>query len=201
VFSADFSQSELGAPLNVFGAKNGNRRATGGPEGLRLEISAAEKAWDAVGVRTAKVQVDGDFDVQGSYRDFAASGDASTKLLVVDAASTRGEAAYVERIRIDGKDLFKFGGEVNGSLENWGFVEASGNSGDLRLVRRGGELHAYQRATENDGWLEFAPAQAAPKSMPRVVKVGVKLSAQTGRSAQVRWRALSVEGNVIRLPL
>jgi len=199
-FAADFSVREVGAPLNVFGAQNGNRRATGGAKGLWLEILAAEKAWDAVGVRTAKVTVTGDFDLRGAFRDFGSSGNASTKLLVVDAATTRGEAAYVERLRIDGKELYKFGGEIEGSLENWGFVEASGRAAELRLTRQGAELHAYQRATASDGWIEFAPPQPVPSSMPGVVKVGVKLSAEAARAAEVTWTKLVVEGNLTRLP-
>jgi hypothetical protein len=199
-FVADFSAEQVGSPFNVFGALAGKRRATGGPEGLWLQILSADKAWDAIGVRTAKVKVDGDFDLRGAFRGFLSGGNGSTKLIVVDAASTRGEAAYVERIRIDGKDLYKFGGEIEGSLENWGFVEAKGDASELRLERRGNALHAYQRMDLNSPWAEFAPPQPAPKTMPRVLKVGVKLSAEAGRAAEVTWTRLLLDGNIIRVP-
>jgi hypothetical protein len=199
-FRADFSSSQLGHPWNIFGAQNGNREVKGGAEGLWIKIADAEKAWDAVGARTAAVKVDGDFDLRGRFRDFSGKGNASAKLIVVDAKSTRGEAAYVERIQIDGKNLFKFGGEVDGSLENWGFVPTEAAGADLRLTRQGNMLHAYTRPDEKASWTEFAPAQAAPKSMPRVVKVGFKLSAEAHRSAQVRWIDLTLNGQVIRTP-
>jgi hypothetical protein len=100
-------------------------------------IAQAEKAWDAVGARTARVKVDGDFDLRGRFRDFSAKGNGSAKLIVVDATTTKGEAAYVERIQIDGKNLFKFGGDAGGSLENWGFAPTDVDRGDLRLTRQG----------------------------------------------------------------
>src|SRR5205823_14470884 len=119
-FRADFSAPELGQPWNVFGAQNGNREVKGGKDGLWIKIADAERAWDAVGARTAKLKAEGDYDLRGRFRDFSAKGNGSAKLIVVDAANPRGEAAYVERVQIDGKNLFKFGGEVEGSLENWG---------------------------------------------------------------------------------
>jgi hypothetical protein len=197
-FRADFASAELGHPWNVFGAQNGNREVKGGPEGLWIKIADAEKAWDAVGARTSKLKVDGDYDLRGRFRDFSARGNGSAKLIVVDAANPRGEAAYVERIQIDGKNLFKFGGEVDGSLENWGFVATDATSGDLRIVRLGRTLRAYARADERSPWNEFAQVQEVPKSMPKVVKFGVKLSAEAHRSAQVRWVDLTVNGQVIR---
>jgi hypothetical protein len=199
-FRADFSSAQLGHPWNIFGALNGNREVKGGAEGLWIKIADAEKAWDAVGARTAAVKVDGDFDLRGRFRDFSGRGNVSAKLIVVDAKAPRGEAAYVERIQIDGKNLFKFGGEVDGSLENWGFVPTDAVGADLRLARQGNTLHAYTRPDEKASWTEFAPAQAAPKSMPRVVKVGFKLSAEAHRSAQVRWVDLTLNGQVIRTP-
>jgi len=197
-FRDEFVTLELDTPWNVFGAQNGNRELKGGAEGLWIKIADAEKAWDAVGARTAKLKVDGDFDLRGRFQDFAARGNGSAKLIVVDAANPRGEAAYVERIQIDGKNLFKFGGEVDGSLENWGFVPTEISGADLRLVRQGRTLHAYVRPNEGTAWREFAPAQAVPRSMPRVVKVGMKLSAEAHKSAQVRWTELTLNGQVIR---
>src|SRR5882757_7349852 len=158
-FRDEFVTAEIDTPWNVFGAQNGNRELKGGAEGLWIKIADAEKAWDAVGARTAKLKVDGDFDLRGRFHDFSARGNGSTKLIVVDAASPKGEAAYVERIQIDGKNLFKFGGEVEGSLENWGFVSTEGDGGDMRLVRQGGMLHAYARPNEGSSWREFAPAE------------------------------------------
>jgi len=197
-FRADFSSAELGQPWNVFGAQSGNRQVKGGPDGLWVKIAQAEKSWDAVGARTAKVKIDGDFDLRGRFRDFSAKGNGSAKLIVVDAASTKGEAAYVERIQIDGKNLFKFGGDVGGTLENWGFTATDVDRGDLRLVRQGDTLHAYSRPDERSSWTEFAKPQAAPKTMPRVVKFGVKLSSETNLSAQVRWVDLTMNGQIIR---
>jgi hypothetical protein len=197
-FRADFSSPELGQPWNVFGAQSGNRQVKGGPDGLWVKIAQAEKAWDAVGARTAKVKIDGDFDLRGRFRDFSAKGNGSAKLIVVDAASTKGEAAYVERIQIDGKNLFKFGGDVGGTLENWGFTATDVDRGDLRLVRQGDTLHAYARPDERSAWTEFAKPQPAPKTMPRVVKFGVKLSSETNLSAQVRWIDLTMNGQLIR---
>jgi hypothetical protein len=197
-FRADFSAPELGQPWNVFGAQSGNRQVKGGPDGLWVKIAQAEKAWDAVGARTAKVKIDGDFDLRGRFRDFSAKGNGSAKLIVVDAATTKGEAAYVERIQIDGKNLFKFGGDAGGSLENWGFAPTDVDRGDLRLTRQGNTLHAYSRPDERSSWTEFAPAQPAPKTMPRVVKFGVKLSSETNLSAQVRWVDLTMNGQIIR---
>jgi hypothetical protein len=198
-FKSDFSAPELGAPWNVFGAQSGNRQVKGGPDGLWIKIAQAEKAWDAVGARTAKVKVDGDFDLRGRFRDFSAKGNGSAKLIVIDAASTKGEAAYVERIQIDGKNLFKFGGDVGGSLENWGFAPTDVDRGDLRLVRQGNTLHAYSRPDERSAWTEFAPAQPAPKSMAKVLKFGVKLSSETNLSAQVRWVEVTMNGQIVRV--
>jgi hypothetical protein len=197
-FRADFSAAELGQPWNAFGLQSGNRQVKGGPDGLWVKIAQAEKAWDAVGARTAKVKVDGDFDLRARFRDFSARGNGSAKLIVVDAATTKGEAAYVERIQIDGKNLFKFGGDVGGSLENWGFSPTDVDRGDLRLARQGNTLHAYTRPDERSSWTEFAPAQPAPKTMPRVLKFGVKLSSETNLSAQVRWVDLTMNGQIIR---
>jgi hypothetical protein len=197
-FRADFSAAELGAPWNIFGAQSGNRQVKGGPDGLWVKIAQAEKAWDAVGARTAKVKIDGDFDLRARFRDFSAKGNGSAKLIVVDAATTKGEAAYVERIQIDGKNLFKFGGDVGGSLENWGFAPTDVDRGDLRLVRQGDTLHAYTRPDERSSWTEIGKPQPAPKTMPRVVKFGVKLSSETNLSAQVRWVDLTMDGQLIR---
>ena len=69
---------------------------------------------------------------------------------------------------------------------------------DLRLVRRDWVMHAYARPDERSSWNEFAPAQPAPKSMPRTVKFGMKLSAEAHKSAQVRWVDLTLDGQVIR---
>jgi hypothetical protein len=198
VFRADFSAAQLGQPWNLFGAQNGNREVKGGADGLWIKIAEAEKAWDAVGARTATVKIDGDFDLRGRFRDFSARGNGSAKLIVVDARAPRGEAAYVERIQIDGKNLFKFGGEVEGTIENWGFVPTDVTGADLRLVRRGSVLHAYARPDERSPWNELAPAQPVPRSMPRVVKFGMKLSAEAHKSAQVRWVDLTLDGQLIR---
>jgi hypothetical protein len=169
----------------------------GDADGLLIRVVSGERPWDAVGVRTAKVKVDGDFDLRGRFVDFAVEGNGSAKLIVVDAASSRGEACYVERIQIDGKNLFKFGGEIDGNLENWGFSATDATSGDLRLVRRGDMLHAYARPGTTVNWTEFAPAQAVPKSMPGVVKFGLKLSADAQKSASVRWVDLTMNGHVV----
>ncbi len=170
----------------------------GGPDGLWIKIASAERAWDAVGARTAKLKIDGDYDLRGRFRDFSAQGNGSAKLIVVDASNPRGEAAYVERIQIDGKNLFKFGGEVEGSLENWGFVVTDVTGADLRIARLGRTLRAYTRPNERSPWNEFAQVQEIPKSMPRIVKFGVKLSAEAHKSAQVRWVELTLNGQVIR---
>jgi hypothetical protein len=196
-FRADFT-GELGNPWNVFGALNGNREVKGGKDGLWIKIADAERKWDAVGARTAKLKVEGDYDLRGRFRDFSAKGDGSAKLIVVDAGNPRGEAAYVERVQIEGKNLFKFGGEVEGSLENWGFVPTDATGGDLRIVRLGRALKAYARPDERSPWKEFAQVQEVPKSMPRVVKFGVKLSSETHKSAQVRWVELTLNGQVVR---
>jgi hypothetical protein len=198
-FRADFSGAELGHPWNIFGAQGGNREVKGGKDGLWIRIADAERAWDAVGARTAKLKAEGDYDLRGRFRDFSAKGNGSAKLIVVDAANPRGEAAYVERVQIDGKNLFKFGGEVEGSLENWGFVPTDATGGDLRIVRLGRTLRAYARPDERSSWNEFAQVQEVPKSMPRVVKFGVKLSAESHKSAQVRWVELTLNGQVVRL--
>lgn len=197
-FRADFANLEAGRLWNVFGGQNGNREVKGGGDGLWVKIRSGERPWDAVGLRTAKVKVDGDFDLRGRFRDFSAGGNGAAKLIVVDAASTKGEAAYVERIQIDGKNLFKFGGEIEGSLENWGFVSTEATGADLRLARKGDTLRAFARADENAEWKEFAPAQPAPKTMARVLKVGVKLSSDTGKAAQVRWEDFTLDGKLVR---
>jgi len=197
-FRADFANLDAGQLWNLFGGQNGNREVKGGPDGLLVKIADGEKPWDAVGLRTAKLKVDGDFDLRGRFRDFSAGGNGSAKLIVVDAASPRGEAAYVERIQIDGKNLFKFGGEVEGSLENWGFVATDATGADLRLARVGETLHAYMRADENAKWTEFTSAQPVPKTMARVLKVGVKLSSETHKAAQVRWIDLTLNGTLLR---
>jgi hypothetical protein len=197
-FRADFSPAELGHPWNVFGAQRGNREVKGGPDGLWIRIADAEKAWDAVGARTATLKVDGDFDLRGRFRDFSARGNGSAKLIVIDAMNPRGEAAYVERVQIDGKNLFKFGGEVEGSLENWGFIATDASGADLRIARSGHALRAYWRPDERSAWNGFGEAQVVPKSMPPVVKFGVKLSAEAHKSAQVRWVELTLNGQVIR---
>ena len=126
-FLTDFPKPEVGPPWNLFGVHAGNREIKGGPDGLSMRIGDAIREWDAAGARTAQIKVDGDFDLRGRFRDFSAPANGSTKLIVVDAVKPRGEAAYVERIQIDGKNLFKFGGEVDGTLANWGFVPADGN--------------------------------------------------------------------------
>jgi hypothetical protein len=197
-FRIDFKQPELGSSWNIFGAESDNRQVKVAPDGLWIKIAQAEKSWDAVGARTSRIKVDGDFDLRGRFRDFSAKGNGSAKLIVVDAANTRGEAAYVERSQIDGKNVFKFGGDVGGSLENWGFTPTDVDRGDLRLVRRGGMLHAYTRPDERSSWTEFAPAQAAPKSMARELKFGVKLSAELHLSAQVRWTEITMNGQIVR---
>jgi hypothetical protein len=197
-FQADFAHLDVDRLWNVFGGLNGNREVKGDADGLLVKIADAERPWDAVGLRTSKLKVDGDFDLRGRFRDFTAGGNGSAKLIVVDAASPRGEAAYVERIQIDGKNLFKFGGEVEGSLENWGFVPTDTTSGDLRLTRVGEMLHAYARPDEKSPWKEFAAPQPAPKSMARTLKVGVKLSAETHKSAEVRWVDLTLNGTLLR---
>lgn len=197
-FRADFPNLDASRLWNVFGGQNGNREVKGDADGLWVKIADAEKPWDAVGLRTSKLKVDGDFDLRGRFRDFSAGGNGSAKLIVVDAASSRGEAAYVERIQIDGKNLFKFGGEVEGNLENWGFVATDATGADLRLARTGDTLHAYMRADESAKWTEFAPAQPVPKTMARVLKVGVKLSSDTHKAAQVRWVDLTLNGTLLR---
>ena len=163
-----------------------------------MKIADAERQWDAVGARTAKLKVEGDYDLRGRFRDFSAKGNGSAKLIVVDAGNPRGEAAYVERVQIDGKNLFKFGGEVEGSLENWGFVATDVTGADLRIVRLGRSIRAYSRPDERSPWNEFAQVQEVPKSMPRIVKFGVKLSAETHKSAQVRWVELTINGQLVR---
>jgi len=170
----------------------------GGPDGLWIKIADAERAWDAVGARTATLKVEGDYDLRGRFRDFSARGNGSAKLIVVDAMNPRGEAAYVERVQIDGKNLFKFGGEVEGSLENWGFVPSDASGADLRIARGGHALRAYWRPDERSAWNAFGEVQEVPKSMPRVVKFGVKLSAEAHKSAQVRWVELTLSGQVTR---
>jgi hypothetical protein len=196
-FRADFANLEAGRLWNVFGGQNGNREVKGGADGLWVKIAKGERPWDAVGLRTAKLKVDGDFDLRGRFRDFSAGGNGAAKLIVVDAASSKGEAAYVERIQIDGKNLFKFGGEIEGSSESWGFAPTDVTGADLRLVRKGDTLHAFARADENVEWKEFAPAQPTPK-MARVLKVGVKLSSDTQQAAQVRWEDFTLDGKLVR---
>jgi hypothetical protein len=194
-FRADFSKAEIAAPWNVFGLSTGNREASGGAAGLQLRIATADKAWDAVGVRTAKVMVDGDFDLRARFRGFSATGNGSAKLIVVGTTS-RQDAAFVERIQIDGKNLVKFGGDIGGSLENWGFAPVDAKGGDLRLARKAGVLHAYARSGESGAWNEFARPMPAPSTMPRTLKFGVKLSAENRGSAEVTWSELTVDGQI-----
>jgi hypothetical protein len=151
-----------------------------------------------VGARTAQLKVDGDFDLRGRFSEFGGPGNVSAKLIVVDANSPRGEAAYAERLMMDGKSVFKFGGEVDGSLETWGLVPTEAKSGDLRLVRKGDMLSASARPDERSAWSDLGPSQKAPRTMPRVLKFGVKLSAGAGQSAQVRWSEITLNGQMIR---
>ena len=182
----------------MFGADAGKRVVKGGPEGLWVQVSDGEKAWDAVSARTSRLKAEGDFDLRGRFRKFAATGNGSAKLIVVDADYPRRESAYVERLQLDGKNLIKFGGDVDGSSETWGFVASDAASGDLRLMREGGSLRAFTRADERSSWTEFAPAQTASKSFPRVVKFGVKLSADEHKSAEVLWTELTINGTLVR---
>lgn len=197
-FRADFANLDLQRLWNLFGGQNGNREVRANQDGLLVRIQHGERPWDAVGLRTSRVEVNGDFDLRGRFRDFEAPGNASAKLIAVDAASPKGEAAYVERIQIDGKNLFKFGGEIEGSLENWGYVATEALAGDLRLVRREDTLHAYARTDESQPWKEFAPPQPVPKSMPALVKVGVKLSCDVGKNASVLWTDITLDGKLVR---
>jgi hypothetical protein len=194
----DFPNAEIGQPWNLFGVKSGIREVKGGVDGLRIRIGDAEKQWDAVGTRTSQIKVDGDFDLRGRFRDFSGPADVSAKLIIVDAAHPRGEAAFVERIQIDGKNLFKFGGEVDGTLMNWGFLQTDAKKADLRIVRKDGMLHGYARTDDRGAWSEIAKPQAVPRSMPRVVKFGVKLSAGEHKTAQVRWIEIAMDGALIR---
>jgi hypothetical protein len=197
-FLSDFPDAQVKLPWNLFGVKSGLREVKGGVDGLWIRIGGAEKEWDAAGARTAQIKVDGDFDLRGRFRDFSAPANGSTKLIIVDAASPRGEAAYVERIQIDGKNLFKFGGEVDGTLISWGMAPTDAKKGDLRIVRKDGMLHGYARTDDRGPWSEIAKPQPAPRSMPRVVKFGVKLSAGEHNSAQVRWTEIALDGRLIR---
>jgi hypothetical protein len=91
----------------------------------------------------------------------------------------------------------KFGGDIGGSLENWGFAPSDAKGGDLRLTRVAGTLHAYTRSGETGAWTEFARPMAAPTTMPRALKFGVKLSAENHGSAQVKWTELTVDGRMV----
>jgi hypothetical protein len=195
-FRADFSKAEISLPWNVFGVSRGNREVNGGENGLMVRIANAEKAWDAVGARTSRVMVEGDFDLRARFRDFSATGNGSAKLIVV-GTNSRQDAGFVERIQIDGKNLVKFGGDIGGSLENWGFAPSDAKGGDLRLTRVAGTLHAYTRSGETGAWTEFARPMAAPTTMPRALKFGVKLSAENHGSAQVKWTELTVDGRMV----
>jgi hypothetical protein len=197
-FQTTFPDREPGYPWNVFGARGPQRQLYGGPEGLWLKIARAEKAWDAVGLRTARVEIDGDFDLRAAFQDFAAPGNASAKLLVIDAKGPRGDTAYVERTQIDGKNVIKFGGEVEASGENWGFAPTELSAGELRLVRRGGTFHGYARPDNSEMWAEIGSGQAVPRSMPALVKFGVRLSAEAQKSAQVRWPWLTIRGAIVK---
>jgi hypothetical protein len=196
-FRADFSKPEVLLPWNLFGVSAGKRELSGGDRGLFVRILSGEKAWDAVGARTARVTVDGDFDLRARFREFSATGNGSAKLIVV-GVSSRQDAAFVERVQIDGKNLFKFGGDIGGSLENWGFAPTDAAAGDLRLVRKAGVLHAFSRVSESGPWTEFARPMPAPSSMPRALKFGVKLSADAHRSAQVHFAELTMDGEITR---
>ncbi len=196
-FRADFSEIGRGRLWNLFGGQDGNRQVKGDSSGLLVQIRQAERPWDAVGLRTAKLAVDGDFDLRARFRDFTAAGNGSAKLIVVDAASPRGEAAYVERIQIDGKNLFKFGGEIDHDLENWGYVPTDATSGDLRLVRKGNQLLAYARANEHVPWSAIGAPQPVPASLPARLKVGVKLSAEAQKSASVFFEDFTLDGHVV----
>ncbi len=197
-FRADFSRPELGLPWNTFGLLPPRREAMGGNRGLWLRIVDAEKNWDAIGVRTSRVRLEGDFDLRGRFDDFDGTGNVSAKLIVVDASSPRGEAAYVERLQIDGKNLFKFGGEVQGTLETWGMMPSELRAADLRLSRKAGLISAFARADDKNPWTPIGKSEKAPPSMPRVLKFGVKLSAGYMRSAQVRWTDLTMDGAIVR---
>jgi hypothetical protein len=197
-FETKFESREPGYPWNPFGVRGAERQVYGGPEGLWLKVARAEKAWDAVGIRTARIEIDGDFDLRGGFGDFGAPGNASAKLLVVDAKGRPGDSAFVERIQIDGKNLLKFGGEVDGSAENWGFTPTELVAGELRLVRRGATLHGYARADNSEMWAEIGRGQAAPRSLPSLVKFGLRLSAEAQKSAQVRWLWLTMRGALVK---
>ena len=189
---------QLGPAWNLFGVAMGKREVHVGADGLSIQVLSGEKAWDAVGARTSRVRVDGDFDLRGRFRDFSSDGNGASKLIVVDAAAPRGEAAYVERIQIDGKNLFKVGGEVSGSLEDWGFVPTDAKAADLRLIRKGGLIQGFYRTGEQGPWHEIAAGQPVPKSMPKIVKFGVKQSGDTQKRAQARWIELTMDGQVLR---
>jgi hypothetical protein len=197
-FRADFSNIERGHTWNLFGGQNQNRGVKGDASGLLVRIVDGERPWDAVGLRTAKVAVEGDFDLRARFTDFSVGGNGSAKLIVVDAAAPRGEAAYVERIQIDGKNLFKFGGEIDGELENWGYVPTEATSGDLRLARRGNQLHGYARSDESAPWSEIGKPQPVPASLPARLKVGVKVSADLHKSASVLFVDLTLDGKLLR---
>jgi hypothetical protein len=197
-FQTKFAEREPGYPWNPFGARGSERQVWGGPEGLWLKVARAEKAWDAVGLRTARIEIDGDFDLRAGFSDFAAPGNASAKLLVIDAKGPRGDTAYVERTQIDGKNLVKFGGEVEASGENWGFAASELSAGELRLVRRGGSFHGYVRPDNSEMWAEIGSGQAVPRSMPALVKFGLRLSVEAQKSGQVRWPWLTLRGAVVK---
>jgi hypothetical protein len=196
-FQTDFPVRDIAEPWNIFGAREGNRMAFGGPEGLWLKIARGEKAWDAVGIRTNRIEVDGDFDLRAGFRDFSGLGNASAKLLVIDAKGRPGDSVYVERAEIDGKSLLKWGGDVQASSENWGFVPSDIASGELRLVRKGSTFLAYARPNDSEMWSQIGPPQPVPRSTGTLAKFGVRLSTEAGKSAQVRWAWLTMRGHVI----
>jgi hypothetical protein len=200
-FRETFPRADLGAAWNLYGVSSGKREANSGSGGLWLRVVKAEKNWDAVGARTARVRVEGDFDLRGRFRGFTGGGsNASAKLMVVDAGAPQGEAAYVERIQIDGKNAVKVGGEVDGTLETWGIAITLANDGDLRLVRKAGKIQGLYRTADQGPWAEIAPARPAPKSVPAVLKFGVKLSAESEKSAQVSWTEITMDGAVAVTP-
>src|SRR5262249_43835084 len=71
-------------------------------------------------------------------------------------------------------------------------------AGELRLVRRAGTFHGYVRPDNSEMWTEIGSGQAVPRSMPALVKFGVRLSAEAQKSAQVRWPWLTLRGAVVK---
>jgi hypothetical protein len=200
-FRETFGRGDLGGAWTLYGVASGIREIKAGSGGLWLRVVKAEKNWDAVGARTAHARLEGDFDLRGRFRGFTGGGsNASAKLLVVDAGSPQGEAAYVERIQIDGKNAVKVGGEVDGTLETWGLAITLANDGDLRLVRKAGKLQGLYRVGEQGPWTEIAAARPVPKTVPAVLKFGVKLSAEADKGAQVSFTELTLDGTVTKAP-